>query len=128
MTLVYLTPTHIGGPRVPALLVLVSMALVLSGCDRLPFGYTDISEVVAAPAQYEGQRVKVRGEVADSLKLPLIEVRYYTLRQGDTAMAVRTATDVPAVGARVTVIGRVTNAAIIGGAGIGLHLVEERRW
>lgn len=107
---------------------LVLVVLAVAGCDRLPFGYTPIADIVRAPGSYEDKQVKVRGEVTDVVKLPFPDFRYYTLRDGDAEIAVYAAATVPGLGDRVSVVGTVNSPAIIAGVGIGLHMTEQRRW
>jgi hypothetical protein len=102
--------------------------LAVSGCERLPFGYTALADLVHAPGEYEGKMVKTRGEVKDVVKLPLPDLRYYLLKDGDAEIVVFAATTVPAIGAHISVVGRVSSPAIIGGTAIGLHLTEQEHW
>ena len=44
-------------PRIIALAVLLC---TFAGCDYLPFGYTEIGDVVRNPALYEGKEIKIR--------------------------------------------------------------------
>jgi len=83
----------------PGLVMLLLLAL--SGCDRSPFGYTPIADVIHAPGQYEGKAVKVRGEVTDAVKLPVAEVQYYVLKDGDAEVVVFPSAGLPATGSRV---------------------------
>lgn len=109
---------------VQALLVLA----LLSGCDRLGFGYTPISDIVQKAGSYEGKTVKVRGKVSDVVQFPLGGVRYYTLRDHDAELLVVAAENVPAMGEQVSVVGTVSSVAIVGEKSLGLHLTEQRRW
>ena len=102
--------------------------LAVSGCQRSPFGYVALADLVHAPGEYEGKIVKTRGEVKDVVKLPLPDLRYYLLKDGDAEIVVFAATTVPAVGAHISVVGRVSSPAIIGGTAIGLHLTEQEHW
>jgi hypothetical protein len=122
-----MTGQHRLRSRSTTLAVLIA-AMTFTACDWLPVGYTPIAELLRAPGEYEGKTVKVRGRVIDAVKLPIVELRYYALRDGDAELVVCASNSVPAVGAQVTVVGTVDNAAIIGGQAIGLHLVEQRRW
>jgi len=104
------------------------LALILVGCQGLPVGYTSISDLVQKPANYEGRTVKVHGQVTDVVQLPFPSVRYYHLREGDVEILVWATDHAPATGAQVSVIGTVSSTAIVGNAGSGLHLTEQRRW
>jgi hypothetical protein len=118
------------GCRFSALLrsVVALCVLAVSGCQRLPFGYVALADLVHAPGEYEGKTVKTRGEVKDVVKLPLPDLRYYVLKDGDAEIVVFAATTVPAIGAHISVVGRVSSPAIIGGTAIGLHLTEQEHW
>ena len=61
-------------------------ALLLAGCDYLPFGYTPLKEIVAAPAQFEGREVKVKGRVRDVIKLPILVTVYDLVAQGKLSL------------------------------------------
>ena len=39
--------------------------VMLAGCDYLPFGYTPIKDIVAAPANFDGKEVKLKGKVKE---------------------------------------------------------------
>ena len=108
--------------------MLFVLALILAGCERLPVGYTSISDLVQKPANYEGRTVKVRGQVIDVVQLPLPSVRYYHLREGVAEILVWATNHAPATGEQVSVVGTVSSVAIVGSASIGLHLTEQRRW
>jgi hypothetical protein len=112
--------------RAHTVCVLFVLALIL-GCERLPVGYTSISDLVQKPADYEGKTVKVRGQVTDVVQLPLPSVRYYHLREGDAEILVWATQHLPATGEQVSVVGTVS-MGILDSAGIGLHLTEQRRW
>jgi hypothetical protein len=111
---------------IPALFVLV--ATVSASCDRLPFGYTPIADVVQKPGSFEGKTVKVQGTVTNVVQLPFAAVRYYTLQQGDAEVVVFARENVPAMGEQISVVGTVSSVAVVGATSIGLHLTEERRW
>jgi hypothetical protein len=103
------------------------LALALAGCDYLPFGYTPVSDIAAAPANFEGKEVKLRGTVNDVTKVPMLNVKSYTLREDTAEITVQTAGDLPAVNDRVALKGIVKSAVIIGGQSLGLHVEETKR-
>lgn len=102
-------------------------AALLAGCSALPFGYTDIGDIVAAPAQFEGKEVKLKGTVTGALQVPVIELKSYTLRDDTGEIAVLTRTNVPAAQQTVAVTGVVRSLAIIGGQSLGLRVEETGR-
>ena len=59
-------------------------AAALAGCDYLPFGYTAIRDIVAAPANFEGKEVKLKGKVTDITRVPIVELKSFALND-DTA-------------------------------------------
>jgi len=102
-------------------------AVVFLGKDYLPFGFTDISELVAYPQKFEGQTVKVRGQVTDTLKIPFIDAKSYMLNDGSGEILVVTTQVLPTEGGSVAIIAFVDNTAIIGGEVIGLRLQEIKK-
>lgn len=101
-------------------------ALALAGCDYLPFGYTPIKDIVAAPANFEGKEVKLRGKVKDTIKLPILG-QIFTLEDEGGEIAVTTPGALPAANAEVVLKGTVKSAVIIGGQSLGLRVEETRR-
>lgn len=95
--------------------------------DSLPFGFTDIAQVVSAPQNYEGQQVKVRGQVVETLKVPFIDAKSYVLDDGTGEISVATNLSLPAKGSHVAIVAIGSSAAIIGGESIGFRLQEVKR-
>lgn len=106
---------------------LLAGMLVLSGCDYLPFGQTPVKEIVAAPAQFEGKEVRIRGKVKNVTKIPLIDLSMYVVDDGSGEITVIAQDKVPPMDAVVNVRGVVESAAIIGGQSIGLRIKETAR-
>lgn len=102
-------------------------ALALAGCDYLPFGYTPIKDIVAAPANFEGKEVKVKGKVRDVIKLPILDFKAYTLYEEGGEIAVTTHGALPAANAEIALKGTVKSAVIIGGQSLGLRVEETQR-
>lgn len=102
-------------------------ALALAGCDYLPFGYTPIKDIVAAPASFEGKEVKLKGKVRDVIKLPILDLKAYTLHDEGGEIAVTTHGALPAASAEVALKGTVKSAVIIGGRSLGLRVEETKR-
>lgn len=106
-------------------LVAVAFALALAGCDYLPFGYTPVKEITAAPANFEGKEVKLKGKVASIVKL--MGLRAYTLQDETGEITVTTQGQLPATGDAVVLRGVVKSAVIIGGQSLGLRVEESKR-
>ena len=107
--------------------VVLAGLLLLSGCDYLPFGQTPLKEIVAAPAQFEGKEVRIRGKVKDVVKIPLIDLSMYVMDDGSGELTVIAHDTLPAVNDTVNVRGVVESAAIVGGQSIGLRIKETTR-
>lgn len=108
-------------------LALAALACALAACDALGIGFTPIKEIVAAPARFEGDEVKVSGEVTSVTKIPFVDGAAFVLRADGAELLVTTAGAPPALGDEVSVRGRVENAAIVGGRSLGLRLIELER-
>ncbi len=107
---------------------IAAAVLLLAGCDALPFGVTPIRDITAAPASFEGKEVKLKGKVTGIAKLPLIELKAYTLRDDTGEITVSTRGALPAVNDAVGVRGLVKSTAIIGGQSLGLRVEESKRF
>ena len=105
----------------------VLAAAFVAGCDYLPFGYTSIREITTAPANFEGKEVKLKGEVKDLTKVPLLDLKSFVLQDGTGEIAVTTRGALPAMNAKVALTGTVASTAIIGGQSLGLHIREIKR-
>ncbi|HSQ02946.1 MAG TPA: hypothetical protein VLN59_02850 [Burkholderiales bacterium] len=111
----------------PRHVVAIIVLLAFAGCESLPFGYTSIREIVAAPGQFDGKEVKLRGTVTGGLKVPVIDIKGYTLRDDTGEIPVLTHGTLPATNARVALTGVVKSLAIIGGESLGLRVEEIKR-
>lgn len=107
--------------------VALTSLLLLSGCDYLPFGQTPVKDIVAAPTQFEGKEVRIRGKVKDVTKIPLIDLDMYVVDDGSGELTVISHGTLPAVNDIVNVRGVVESAAILGGQSIGLRIKETKR-
>jgi hypothetical protein len=99
----------------------------LTGCDYLPFGYVPVKDIVSNPAQYEGQKIKVKGVVSDVTKISLLGIRWYTLNDKGSQIMVVAKETLPVANKQVIVIGAVENFMLIGNESLGLHLSEIKR-
>ncbi|HSN40390.1 MAG TPA: hypothetical protein VLT92_09360 [Burkholderiales bacterium] len=106
---------------------MVLVVLALAGCDYLPFGYTPVKDILSAPANFEGKEVKLKGTVREVTKLPILNVRSYTLQDDTGEIEVVTEGNLPSVKDRVALRGTVKSAAIIGGQSLGLRVEEVKR-
>ena len=103
----------------------LACALVLAGCDYLPFGYTPLSEIVQAPARFEGREIKIKGRAESATSL--LGFRAFVLRDDTGEILVVTGGDLPAAGDSVALKGIVKSAMIVGGTSVGLRVEETER-
>jgi hypothetical protein len=101
----------------------LAAALVLAGCNY--FGFTPIKDIVAAPAQFEGKEVKLKGRVTKAAKI--LALSGYNLRDETGEITVITYTPAPAENQEVAIKGKVKSAIIMGGSAIGLRVEETQR-
>lgn len=121
----------ITGPRETTMrkkaILLFGLLLLLAGCDYLPLGYTPIGEILESPGSFEGESIKVRGEVVEITKIPLIKSKSYLLRDDSGTILVVTEGSLPALNKTVAVKAQVKTMAIIDDQSFGLRLVEIER-
>lgn len=103
------------------------LACMLAGCDALGIGFTPIKDIIASPARFEGEEVKVAGVVSNVTKIPFVEVKAYVLRADGAELMVTTEGPAPAIGEKVSVRAKVENTAIVGGRSLGVRLAEIER-
>jgi hypothetical protein len=106
--------------------ILLCLALVTGGCDYLPFGYTPIQDIVAAPGGFESKEVKIKGKVAEAIKLPILG-QAFMLRDDSGEITVVTKGTLPSANAEVALTGIVRSTAIVSGHSLGLRIEETRR-
>jgi hypothetical protein len=108
--------------------VALAMTLVaVAGCAHVGIGVTPAADIKRSPASFEGKEVVLRGTVREVTKLPVVELKTYTLGDASGEIRVTTKSAPPAKGERLVVRGVVSSAAIIGGHSFGLHLSERDR-
>ena len=106
----------------------IAIMLLLAGCDALPFGYTAVKDITAAPANFEGKEIKIKGRVGSITRIPLLNVQAYILKDQTGEISVATLGTLPAVNDEVALRGTVKSAMIIGGQVMGLRVEEIRRF
>jgi hypothetical protein len=103
----------------------LALAAVLSlvGCDY--FGFTPVKDIVAAPAQFEGKEVKIKGTVGSPVQL--LNLRTFAVKDETGEIMVTTNGSLPPAGAQVAVKGTVKSVVIVGGKSAGLRVEETQR-
>ena len=105
----------------------MAAALLLAACDQVGIGYTSAQEILAAPDEYEGKEVKVRGIARAATKLPFVDMRTFLLEHDGTDLLIVTEGLLPREGEEVAVRGTVRSAAIVEGRALGLRVHEIER-
>lgn len=110
-------------------LLVIFCAALLGGCGMadIPAVYTPVKKILDSPGQYQGQEVRVRGKVTDITKVPLVDLRYYTLQDDSGEIMVFPKAELPAVNETVTVKGKVDTSAVVAGKSFGLRIEEIDR-
>jgi hypothetical protein len=103
------------------------LLLLLDGCDYLPFGFTPIGEIVQSPGSFEGKTLKVKGEVTEVTKIPLLALKSYTLRDDSGEILVLTEGALPALNKQTAIKAQVKTMAIINEQSFGLRLIEVEK-
>ena len=105
----------------------LAAVLLFVGCDLVPFGTRPIGEVRQAAPSLEGKSVKVKGQVVDTNQLPFVGTRFYKIQDNTGALWVTTKDSLPVVGESLVVSGELHNAAVLGGASMGIQIRERSR-
>ncbi|MDD5247444.1 MAG: hypothetical protein PHY45_00565 [Rhodocyclaceae bacterium] len=101
-----------------------ALCAVLLGCSVLGIGITHIGDIVANPSRFDGSEVRVKGKVVDVNKLPLLDLKLYTLRDDTGEITVVAGDSLPALNSVAVVRAKVETSAIIQGQALGLRLTE----
>jgi hypothetical protein len=107
-----------------SILIAALFCAFLAACGALGIGVTKIGDIVANPSNFDGKEVKVKGKVASVNKVPLINAKFYTLRDDTGEITVVAGEKLPAEDSTIVVKGRVDAAAIVQGSAVGLRLTE----
>ena len=111
-----------------ARMCIVALALILVACDQSGVGYMSASEILAAPDQYEGKEVKVRGVARAATRLPFVDMRTFLLEQDGADLLIITEGPLPREGEKIALRGTVHSAAIVDGRALGLRVHEVERF
>lgn len=102
------------------------LAMLAAGCEQLPTD-TPIREVVAAQARYAGQEVSVRGVVTDASRVPVAEIKLYSLEQDGARIVVVTQGELPPLKQSLRVRGRVLPPSVVNGIPVRPRMIETER-
>ena len=96
--------------RASTLTLLLVTAIAGGGCDYLPFGYTPIKEITAAPGQFEGKEVRLKGKATGTMNL--LGFKAYVLRDDTGEIPVVTPAGLPAENSEVAIKGVVNHRTL----------------
>ena len=108
-------------------LALALVVVAAAGCANLGIGVTPAADIKRSPASFEGKEVTVKGTVREVTKLPLVDLKTYSLADSSGEITVTTKAAPPAQGEKLIVRGVVASTAIIGSHSFGVHLSERER-
>jgi hypothetical protein len=100
------------------------LCAMLVGCSALGIGITKIGDIVGNPSRFDGTEVRVRGKVVDVSKLPVVDLKLYTLRDDTGEITVVAGESLPALNSVAVVRAKVETTAIMGAQAMGLRLTE----
>src|ERR1700716_1171985 len=103
------------------------LVVAAAGCTNLGIGVTPAGDIKRSPASFEGKEVTVKGTVREVTKLPLVDLKTYTIADASGEITVTTKGAPPAKGDKLIVRGVVGSTAIIGSHSFGVHLAERER-
>ena len=100
---------------------------LIASCQYLPVGFTPIGEIVKSPGSFEGKTIKVKGEVTEIAKFPLLEYQSYSLRDDSGEILVFTKGPLPVLHKKLAIEAKVKTTAIFNEQSIGLRLIEVKK-
>ena len=110
-----------------ARICIAALGLALAACDS-GVDYIPAGEILAAPDQYEGKEVRVRGVAHAATRLPFADMRTFLLEQNGIDLLIITEGPLPEEGEKVALRGIVHSAAILNGQALGLRIREVERF
>ena len=99
-------------------LLLAVAALGAGACT----GTTKIDELLSNPDRYDGEEVKVRGTVRNTVSIPFLEVRIYNVQDNTGEVVVLTSGALPNRGDKITVHGTFSTLGSVNGRSFGPHI------
>ena len=107
------------------LAVILAAGLLAAGCAARQ---VRIAELKDQPTRYNNKSVRVTGMVTNSFGILLVPFQLYNVDDGSGEISVISRSGgAPARGTRITVTGKLSEVAVLGGRSIGLHITEEDR-
>ncbi len=108
--------------------ILLMLAILAFSHPVLAGGITPIQEINAAPANFDGQEVKLKGIPKNPTRLPLVNLKSYVLEDSSGEITVLTELDLPKMNEEITIRAKVKSLAIVKGEAVGLTVTELERY
>ncbi len=89
---------------------------------------TPIHEVNAAAAAFDGKEINFRGVTKEPTRIPLIDLKAYTLEDESGKITIMTNAELPRMDTEITIRVRIENLAIIQGEAVGTTVIELKRY
>lgn len=108
--------------------LLMFFAFTHGGCAAGDNIITPIHEINAAAAAFDGREVHLRGITKEPTRIPLIDLKAYSLEDESGKITILTGAELPRMGIEITVRVRIENLAIIQGEAVGTTIIELQRY
>lgn len=108
--------------------VILTLVLLIVGLQAGAGEITPINAIIAAPVNYDGKEVTLRGIPKSPTRLPLINFKAYVLEDSSGEITVLTEADLPNMNEEITIRAVVKSLAIVKGEAVGLTVTELERY
>lgn len=108
--------------------MLLMLSILTTGHPALAGEITPIKEINAAPVNFDGQEVKLKGIPKNPTRLPLVNLKSYVLEDSSGEITVLTELDLPKMNEEITIRAKVKSLAIVKGDALGLTVTELERY
>jgi hypothetical protein len=114
--------------RTPIIGLLMFFSFTHGGCAAGGNIITPIHEVNTSAAGLDGKEVNLRGVTKEPTRIPLIDLKAYSLQDESGKITILTGAELPRMGIEITVRVRIENLAIIQGEAVGTTVIELQRY
>ncbi len=106
----------------------LTVTLVLAGLQANASEITQINDIIASPANFDGMEVKLKGVASDITRIPLLYLKSYVLKDDSGEITILTEADLPKTGEEIMIRAKVESFAIIKGEALGMMVLELERY
>jgi len=108
--------------------IILFWVMLLMGLQVHAGGITLIQEINAAPVNFDGKEVRLKGMPKDPTRLPFVNLKMYVLEDSSGEITVLTEFDLPKMNEEITIRVKVKSLAIVKGEAVGLTVTELERY